>query len=227
MNSKNHAAGWMPQNGGRGSSGLAQDRPGSLRSDLEKKQQKVLVCSCCKTYVNRKGFAGSQWKTARHKRRCKRCASNRRQELTDRRTGCLPKLPKRKNDPALRLKDAWQNPKKNDPALLVKEPFASRIIEKLKTLDVRGRSTNKRERVWVVSLEKGRILGSVEIAGCKRYTREEIYTLQDRHTISKQDLHAFAYAKYFGYELKNPVALRTAYFHRKYAGPMTWARIRI
>ena len=175
------------------------------------------VCSHCKAVQARLCFAGSEWTRKSQKRKCKVCAKQMRMQLNALGTGRLP----------AQAKITHRLPCSGESALLVKEPFATHILDGLKTLELRGISTNKRERIWVVSLETKRILGDVEIVGCVEYTRKEAAKLYEQHRISKELFRGFRYKKFYGYQLLRPKKLPGNYFHKSIPGPQSFVLLHV
>jgi hypothetical protein len=62
--------------------------------------------------------------------------------------------------------------------LIVREPFASEIVDGVKPIEFRSRSTNIRGRIGIIAAGSKTIIGEVDLVDCQRWEDETSYTYE-------------------------------------------------
>ena len=119
-----------------------------------------------------------------------------------------------------------QQPWLPDRGLFVRQPYASLIVEGQKTWEIRKHPTRVRGRVGIVN--RGRVLGSVEIVGTRGpFTPEQLAEHQDKHHADVATLQDYAQGKpLYAWVLKNPVKYAEPVPIPTTKGQQLWAKLR-
>jgi predicted transcriptional regulator len=138
--------------------------------------------------------------------------------------------------------EGWRNKMTEIRVLAVRQPWASLIVEGLKTIEVRSRPTNIRERVAIYasrakqeplegkygrdynyrSLPTGKIIGTVEIVGCVHLRNQfEFELYADEHLAPIK--HYVPGNTYF-WDLKNSVKFDTPVSYLPPKGAVIWSK---
>jgi hypothetical protein len=103
--------------------------------------------------------------------------------------------------------------------LVVKEPWIDLILDKKKTMEIRGKRCNKRGIIYLAKSQTKHIFGSVDIVDCKGpMTDEEFASERTKHLCDG----APPYKKTYGWCLRNPVLFDKPVPYVHPAGAIIW-----
>ena len=109
--------------------------------------------------------------------------------------------------------------------LIVKEPYASLIVDGLKTWEIRKNRTRVRGRILIIN--KGYVKGSVELYDVKGpFTAEELIVYKNYHHAPQDFLISYSNGKkLYAWLFRNPIKLNQPIKINIPQGAQVWVRI--
>lgn len=128
--------------------------------------------------------------------------------------------------------------------LAIKQPWAQMIATGIKTVEVRSKPSNIRERVAIYAsrtpdnelgkgivrpgMPKGYIIATVEIVGCKQYIQGTDFLEDDvNHMIPCANLSIHEFVGFYGWKLANVKRLETPMPYKMPKGCVVWASVEL
>ena len=107
--------------------------------------------------------------------------------------------------------------------LIIKEAWIDLILDGRKTWEIRGRQTNKREKIGIIQSGTGTVIGTVDLVDCIALYNGMYYEGWDKHYYGPKALsHLLPYKKTYAWVFANAVRFDKPepYVHPK--GAIIW-----